>query len=298
MARFSSAINQHTAALRMLLTMTVILGVGYTAALTAVAQLPGLRSSANGSLITGPDGKIVGSKLIGQSFTDDKGNPLVQYFQSRPSAAGTGYDPTATGASNLGPESVTDVLPDPKNKKDQGTQSLLTQVCSRSIAVGQLENVDGARPFCTASGVGAVLSVYFSGPNYTGSPVRAVSINEACPAAPFIKTYRGAPVVCGTYGESYSLGKIIPIRGTAPAHPIVPADAVTASASGLDPEITPAYAKLQEKRVANARHITVAEVDALVHKHTRGRALGFMGEPGVNVLELNIDLDKSHPFAK
>ena len=91
----------------------------------------------------------VGSSLIGQSFTDADGNALSQYFQSRPSAAGDGYDPTATSASNLGPESVVDKLPDPADP-ESGSESLLTQVCARSKAVGELEGVDGSRPFCTA----------------------------------------------------------------------------------------------------------------------------------------------------
>src|SRR5581483_12439785 len=118
-----------------------------------VAQLPGLRSRADGSLLTA-HGTVVGSKLIGQSFTDAHGNPLPQYFQSRPSAAGTGYDPTASSASNLGPEPIVDTLPNPKVKGDTGTPSLLTQVCSRSLAVGRFNGVDGARPFCTPDGVG------------------------------------------------------------------------------------------------------------------------------------------------
>lgn len=192
-----------SAGLRMLLVLTVVLGIGYPLLITAVAQIPGLKDRADGSVIT-RNGVAVGSSLLGQSFTDAKGNPLKPYFQSRPSAAGDGYDPTLSGASNYGPES-----PD-----------LLKAVKERRAAVAALEGV----------------------------PESAV-----------------------------------------------PADAVTASGSGLDPDISPAYATLQEKRVAAQRNVTVAQVDALVKKHTTGRALGFMGEPVVNVLELNLALDEAYP---
>ena len=177
MRSFLNSLRQHVAALRMLLIFTVILGVAYPLLITLVAQVPGLQSRADGSQIKA-DGKVVGSKIIGQTFTDSDGNPLKQYFQSRPSAAGDGYDPTATSASNLGPESIVDTLPDPSVKDDTGTQSLLTQVCARSLAVGQLEGVSGARPFCTPDGVGAVLAVFWSGPGYHGHVTRVVSLNQ------------------------------------------------------------------------------------------------------------------------
>jgi K+-transporting ATPase ATPase C chain len=295
MARFLSSIRQHAAALRILIIFTVIFGVLYPLAVTAVAQIPGLQSRADGSLIK-VDGKVVGSKLIGQSFTDKDGNALVQYLQSRPSAAGAGYDPTASSASNLGPESIVDTLPDPKVKGDTGKQSLLTLVCSRSLAVGKLEHVDGARPFCTPSGVGAVLAVFYAGPGYQGTITRVVSVNEACPAKPFIATYKGVKVECATFAADYSRGKIVPIRGDAPAHPAVPADAVTASGSGLDPEISPAYADLQAPRVAKARGIGTAQVLAVINKYKVGRDLGFLGQPRVNVLEANLALDRLYPY--
>jgi K+-transporting ATPase ATPase C chain len=289
------SLRQHVAALRMLIIFTIVLGIGYPLFITLVAQIPGLQSRADGSQIK-VDGNVVGSKIIGQSFTDKDGNPLVQYFQSRPSAAGDGYDPTASSASNLGPESIVDTLPDPKVKGDAGTQSLLTQVCSRSLAIGKLEGVDGSRPFCTPDGVGAVLAVFWSGPGYHGHVTRVVSLNQTAPARPFMATYKGVPVQLAKFGEDYSKGQVVPIRGNASSRPAVPADAVTASGSGLDPEISPAYARLQEARVAKARGVSVAQIAAVVDKYKKGRDLGFLGEPRVNVLQLNIALDKTYPF--
>ena len=121
-----------------------------------MARLPGLADKAQGSLVSGADGSPSGAGSIGQLFVDPDGNPLPQYVQSRPSAAGDGYDPTSTSASNLGPENIEDTLPvpgavDEEGAPDEGSQSLLTQVCARSLAVGQLEGVDGSRPFCTSA---------------------------------------------------------------------------------------------------------------------------------------------------
>ncbi|GLK99229.1 potassium-transporting ATPase subunit C [Dactylosporangium matsuzakiense] len=284
--RLPSWLAQHLAALRTLVVLTVVLGLAYPLLMVAVARIPGLAGPADGSLVD-KDGKTVGSALIGQSFVDGQGNPLKQYFQSRPSAAGDGYDPTSTSASNLGPENVVDTLPDPNAADDAGKAGkpgLLTQVCARSKAVGELEGVDGARPYCTAGGVGAVLAVW---------PDHAVSLNEACPAAPFVSTYEGRPVACAEPGADYSTGIVTAVRGNAPATPAVPADAVTASGSGLDPHISVAYAMLQIPRVARERGLSPDAVRKLVDEHTDGRTFGFLGEPAVNVLELNVALDRS-----
>src|SRR6478752_7292379 len=285
----SNIVRQHGAALRALLVLTAIVGIAYPVVIWLIGQLPGLQDKADGSIVEA-GGKPVGSSLIGQSFTDGDGNPLPQYFQSRPSAAGDGYDPLATSASNLGPESIVDT-PD--------KSSLLTLVCSRSKAIGELNGVDGLRPFCTGGGVGAVLSVF--GPRDARGnvvdPARVVSVNEPCGSVstPFVDNYEGVRVECAKAGEDYSAGQFVPIRGSAPADPAVPADAVTASGSGLDPHISPAYADLQINRVAQARGVSPDQIRAVVEEHQDGRTLGILGEPRVNVLELNLDLDEQYP---
>jgi potassium-transporting ATPase KdpC subunit len=302
----ANTVRQHWAALRALLVFTVILGLGYPLLIWLVALIPGLHDKAEGSILTA-GGKPVGSKIIGQSFTDSSGNPLPKYFQSRPSAAGSnGYDPTSSGGSNLGPESVVDTPGDPAklasgaSASDTGFKpSLLTQVCTRSTSIGQLEGVDGARPFCTGGGVGAVLSVI--GPRdsrgYVVHPSRVVSVNEPCATTkqPFLNFYEGVRVECAAFGDDYSNGQIVPIRGGAPNDPQVPADAVTASGSGLDPDISPAYADIQIGRVAKARHVSPDQIRAVLAHYLDGRALGFFGEPTVNVLQLNTELDHRYP---
>ncbi len=219
---------QLVAALRAMIAFSVVLGIVYPLAVYGVGQVV-MHANANGSLIKN-NGVVVGSDLIGQSFADDKGHALPQFFQSRPSNAGDGYDPTSTAASNRGPEDVTDT-PD--------RVSLLTDVCTRSADIGKADGVSGARPFCANDGKGSPTS-----------------------------------------------------RGTAGVTGAVPADAVTASGSGLDPDISPAYARLQVARVASARSLPVARVQALVDSHVQGRVLGFLGEARVNVLELNLALGK------
>ena len=113
---------------------------------SASRQLPGLRDKADGSLVDGADGKPVGSALIGQSFTDADGNPIPRYFQSRPVRRRRRLRPDLDRRpATSGPESIEDTLPI-RPTADDGTQSLLTQVCARSLAVGELEGVDGTPP--------------------------------------------------------------------------------------------------------------------------------------------------------
>lgn len=291
---FANHVRQHWAALRALLVLTAILGLAYPLLIWLIAQLPGLHSRAQGSIIW-VDGKPVGSRLIGQLFTDAAGHPLPQYFQSRPSVAGAGYDPLSTGGSNLGPESIVDT---------PGQKSLLTMVCSRSRAVAENEGLDkqaGARPFCTASGVGAVLSVI--GPRDARGnvvhPTRVISVNEPCTTTsqPFLAGYEGVRVECAQPGEDYAVGQIVPVRGTAPDDPQVPADAVTASASGLDPHISTAYAELQVARVARARRVSPDQIREIVRQNTTRRELWLFGQHRVNVLQLNLALDREYPVA-
>jgi K+-transporting ATPase ATPase C chain len=124
-----------------------------------------------------------------------------------------------------------------------------------------------------------------------------VSVNEPCDttATPFLNTYEGVRVECAKVGEDYSIGQMVPIRGAAPTDPQVPADAVTASGSGLDPDISIAYADLQVNRVARARGVSADEIKQAVADNTDDRSLGFLGEPRVNVLALNIELDHKYP---
>ena len=180
-------------ALRILLVLTVLTGLAYPLLVTGVAQVA-FADKADGSLVHTTSGRVVGSSLIGQDFTG------AGWFHGRPSAAGDGYDPTASSSSNLGPTN-----PD-----------LLKAVAGRVTAYRRENGLAaGAR---------------------------------------------------------------------------VPVDAVTAAGSGLDPHISIANARLQAPRVARARHRSLAEVLRLVDQHTEDRQLGFLGEPGVNVLTLNLAL--------
>lgn len=187
--------RQTWTALRALLILTVVLGLAYPLVVTAVAQLA-FASNANGRLLE-VDGEVVGSSLLGQSFTDAEGVALPEWFQSRPSA--TGNDGGSSGGSNYGPEN-----PD-----------LADAIDGRLAAISELE---------------------------------------------------GVPI-----GD-------------------IPVDAVTASASGLDPHISPEYALLQVPRVAEARGLSESVVRELVESKIQGRDLGYLGEPTVNVLLLNIAL--------
>lgn len=195
-------LRQYWVALRALIILTIVTGIAYPLLMTGIGQLV-FPAQANGSPLS-YHGATSGSSLLGQSFTDKKGNPLPQWFQSRPSEAGNGYDATNSSGSNLGPNNPA-----------------LKQAIEQRKAV--IEKLDG---------------------------VTAADI---------------------------------------------PPDAVTASGSGLDPDISPAYALLQVNAVANARGISASSVRALVESHIRQRELGYLGLPTVNVVELNIALAQLDP---
>jgi K+-transporting ATPase ATPase C chain len=195
----SGILRQASVSIAALVIATLVLGFGYPLVVTGISQLS-FHDKANGSLLYS-EGKLVGSALLGQSFTDAKGNPLPKYFQPRPSNAGAGYDGSSSGASNLGPSNPV----------------LINQVSERVRAYRQF--------------------------------------NHMAPGA------------------------------------AVPVDAVTASGSGLDPDISLQNALDQAPRVAEARHLPPARVLALLHQHTAPAEWGFLSEPAVNVLQLNLSLD-------
>ena len=189
---------RHTwTAIRALLVLTLVLGIGYPLLIGGIGQLA-LPNQSKGQLVR-LDGDIVGSTLVGQAFTDENREALPQWFQSRPSAAGDGYDASASSGSNLGPENA----------------DLIAAIDDRAAAIERLEGV---------------------------------SRDE------------------------------------------IPADALTASASGLDPHISPEYALLQVPRVAAERGLVESDLRAVVESMIQGRDLGYLGEPRVNVLELNVAL--------
>jgi K+-transporting ATPase ATPase C chain len=200
-------------ALLSLLVLTLLTGIAFPLAV-AVLAVPLFSHQAEGGLLT-RDGVVVGAELVGQSFSG------LQYFHPRPSAAGDGYDATASGGTNLGPAN-------PK---------------LRDGVPGDSASTGNSKPF--------------------------VGVRELAEA----------------YRRTNGM----------PPHVVVPIDAVTRSASGLDPHISPANAALQVPRVARQRQLSEETVRRLVAEHTQGRQLGFLGEPRVTVLSLNLALDQLAP---
>src|ERR1700722_5364171 len=243
----------------MLAVVTVALGFGCPLVVTGLSQLF-FRNQANGSLLY-RDGQLTGSALLGQEFTDSTGNPLPRYFQPRPSAAGAGYDGSSSGASNLGP-----------------SNPLLIGFVPGVNTIGLDGRPSPTNPFATKADPACVPT------SPTGIPVISPS-----PGQRYAKA-AGGQYVCdpNTIPErALAYRQLNEMAANAP----VPVDAVTASGSGLDPDISVQNALDQAPRVARARHVPLQQVIALVHRYTQGREWGFLGEPTVNVLQINPALD-------
>jgi len=202
---------------------------------------------ANGSLVR-VDGKIVGSRLIGQEFTQP------QYFHPRPSAAGSGYDATQSGGSNLGPTSVKLILGATTTGSDG----------KETVSFDGIE--DRIVHYCIENGLPYQSSAPLSRFEDAKGNLDDVKLIDAFNAA-------NNPLV------------FIPKVA-------IPADAVTGSASGLDPAISPANAELQLARVAKARGVSPELIKPLIAAYTTGPEWGFLGGSGVNVLLLNIALNR------
>jgi K+-transporting ATPase ATPase C chain len=246
------------------LVLAVITGIVYPLAVWAIGQGV-FNYRANGSFVKDAKGNVVGSALIGQEFLDKQGNALSQYFQPRPSAAGTGYTATSSGATNLGPG-------DPR----------LVGFIPGLNTVDLNGNTSATNPFATPDDPYCVPT-----DAKTGNPVLSPSSGQQ-----FAKNKDGT-YVCDS--------NTVPERAIAyrqlnnlDPKAIVPVDAVTASFSGLDPDISVANADLQAARVAKARNLQLTQVMALVHSHTDSRFLGVIGEKTINVLDLNLALDRLH----
>jgi K+-transporting ATPase ATPase C chain len=231
--------------------LIVLLSVVYPLAVWVVGRIA-FSHQADGSFVT-RNGKVVGSALIGQNFTDKNGNPVPEYFQPRPSDAGTnGYDAMSSGGSNLGP--------------------------SNANLIGN----QGGNPYRTP---GDPFCVPVQATTSNGKPVTDAQGN------PVYEKNANGTYVCDPSTVPQRAIAYRQFNGLAP-DAAVPVDAVTASGSGLDPDISGANALLQAPRVAKARNLPLQQVVALVHQHTDSRAWGVLGEKTVNVLDLNLALDK------
>ncbi len=235
------------------LVLAVIVSGLYPALVWVLAQAM-FSSKANGSLID-KEGKpaarttdVVGSALIGQNFSDAK------YFHPRPSSAGNGYDPTASGGSNLGPTSAK-LINGTIKKDDKGKETVDFDGIHLRILHYCIENK----------------LAYDS----------SLSIKEFQDAQGNLDDEK----LIKAFNDKNAPLRFMP--GNA-----IPADAVTASASGLDPDISPANAHLQAPRVAEARHLSVAKVKKLIEENTEGPTFGLLGDPRINVLRLNLTLDR------
>jgi K+-transporting ATPase ATPase C chain len=263
--------RQLLTALSLTITLIILLGFAYPAAVWAVAQI-GFNHQANGSFVK-ENSRVVGSSLIGQSFTDKNGNPMPRYFQPRPSEAGSGYNAMSSGASNLGPSNplLIGFVPGVNTVKANGDP----------FPIGAKQY----NPFATATDPYCVpMTVATKGT--PSAPVTSPSAGEkyATVSGSYVCDPNTVPERAIAYRTLYGLARNAP----------VPVDAVTASGSGLDPDISEANALDQAPSVAAARHLPTSLVLALVHAHVRNRPWGILGENTVNVLDLNLAADKLH----
>ena len=238
--------------LRLTLIFTVLTGLLYPAVMTGVSELI-FPKQANGSLVT-VGGKVVGSSLIGQPFAKP------EYFHPRPSAAGNGYDATASGGSNLGPTSA----------------KLLHGTTKMDDKKNEVVDFDGI----------SLRVVHYCVDN-------DIPYESSIPLDQFKDSHGDLDDV--KLIKAFNDDKT-PLLFT-PKTPI-PQDAVTASASGLDPHISPANAETQAARIAKARGVSADQLKQLIPQFTDIADLGFLGEPRVNVLMLNIALDQKFPVSK
>ena len=238
--------------LRLTLAFTILTGLLYPAVMTGLSELI-FPKQAKGSLVT-VNGKVVGSSLIGQSFAKP------EYFHPRPSAAGNGYDATASSGSNLGPTSA---------KLLHGT----TKTDDKGKEIVDFDGIeDRIVHYCVENDI----------PYESSVPLDQFKDSQGnLDDVKLIKAFNDAKT---------------PLVFTAKAP--IPQDAVTASASGLDPHISPANAEMQAARVAKARGVTPDQVKPLIPQFTDRADWGFLGEPRVNVLMLNVALDQKFPVSK
>jgi K+-transporting ATPase ATPase C chain len=250
------------------LVFTLLFGVAYPAVVTGIAQAF-FENKADGQLIS-RNGKLVGSKLIGQAFVDKNGNPIPKYFQSRPSAASgasatttNGYDPTLSSGSNYGP-----------------SNPLLVGFIPGFNTLGLDGNTSKTNPFATKDD-----------PYCVPTDSKGNAVSSPAPGDKYAKTKDGS-YVCDTNTVPERVLAYRQLNGLSSTTK-VPVDAVTASASGLDPDISIANARLQAPRVARVRGLPLSKVEALINENTAGRDLSILGEKAVNVLELNLALDRT-----
>jgi K+-transporting ATPase ATPase C chain len=237
---------------RLMVVLTILTGLLYPALTTGLSQLI-FPKQATGSLVTVND-RVVGSSLIGQNFTKP------EYFHPRPSAAGSGYDATQSGGTNLGPTSA---------KLLHGT----TKVDDKKNEVVDFDGINlRIIHYCLENDIPYESSVPLD---------QFKTANGDLDDVKLIKAFNDDK-------------NPLRFRATQP----IPADALTASASGLDPHISPANAQIQASRVAKARKVSQDQITQAIAKATETADLGILGEPRVNVLLLNIALDQQFPVSK